>query len=303
MDTKSFMNFIENLRYSRGMSQEEFLYDVISARQYQRYRNGTSEVSMVCIERISKKLGVETRKLLKDFESEKIKEKELTEEFYNCVVYKNPSRYKELLSFFAGYNFLEGTNYQLFQLGQHLREYLENNIVKQYFVSKIEYIIDYPRILSYDVLRDIEIIGLLLMYQHNEPERDSIIKLIKKLNDSQISFLSGQSHAIYVMFLYYIALDFGKEKNYGLVEKYCLNAIDLLKKKNSNYALYLFYYQLSGSYFYQGKNELFKDALYKCIIHTKAQFSDKLSKQMDEKIKKYYNIDAKSFILEYISTH
>jgi hypothetical protein len=105
------------------------------------------------------------------------------------------------------------------------------------------------------------------------------------------------------MFLYYIALDFGKEKNYGLVEKYCLNAIDLLKKKNSNYALYLFYYQLSGSYFYQGKNELFKDALYKCIIHTKAQFSDKLSKQMDEKIKKYYNIDAKSFILEYISTH
>jgi transcriptional regulator with XRE-family HTH domain len=296
------MNYIENLRYSRGISQEDFLHDVISSRQYQRYRNGESEVSMDCIERISSKFGVEVRKLLADYEKEKTQERELVEEFYNSVIYKSKESLRVVSVHLLHHNFLDQTNEEFYQLARSLMAYTLNNINKEHFLSQIYGLIQYPQVLNLDILRDTEIIGLLLIYQHNPATRKEIITLIKSLNDNQESFLSGQSYFVLVMFMYFIAMDYGKDKEYSKVEEYCFKGITLLKKKQSNYALYLIYYQLASSYYCRGMMDLFKDSLYKCIIYTRTQFSKDLTKQIYKKIKEYYNIDAQSFLVEYLNS-
>ena len=273
MDTIGFMNFIENLRYARGMSQEEFLHNVISIRQYQRYRNGTSEISMDCIERISDKIGVETRKLLADFQHEKFKEKELVEEYYNSVVYKNREDIQRLEQHFDNYNFLDKTNKEVHILASILKQYLMNNINKENFLDKLYDLIHYPEVLNFEILRDVEVIGLMIIFQHNIKEKEKIIDLIKKLNEDHNLLASGQSYFVIIMFQYFVAIDFIQKKEYEHAEIYLNRALDLLNKKHSDYSKYLIYYQLARSYYNMGKTDLFRETLYKCLIQTRAKQS------------------------------
>lgn len=300
MDTIGFTNFIENLRYARGMSQEEFLHDVISIRQYQRYRNGTSEISMDCIERMSNKLGIETRKLLADFQHEKFREKELVEEYYNSVVYKKNEDIQRLEQYFNNYNFLDKTNYEVHILASILNQYLLNNINKENFLNKLYELINYPKVLEYKILRDVEVIGLMVLFQHNKNESPRIIKLIKKLNENHNLLASGQSYFVMVMFQYFVAIDFIDNEEYQHAVDYCNKALDLLNKKHSDYGLYLIYYQLARSYYNMGKTDMFRETLYKCILQTRINSSSNLLSQIEILIKEDYNIDADSFLLEYI---
>ena len=301
LDTIGLMNYIEKLRYSRNFTQEEFLHDVVSARQYQRYRNGVSSVPIDCIERISKKLGIETRKLYLDYDREIYKEKELVEEYYNSVVFKRFTRLEELKNHFTNYNFLDRTNKEFFTMASYLNKLFSKNISKQQFLSKIYLLVDYPNVLEFDVLRDVEIIGLLLIYQHDEKSRTDIIYQIKELQDNQESVLSGQSYFVLVMFFYFIAIDFGKQKEYLQVEKYCLKGIELLRKKHSDYALYLLYLKLASSYYYRSMIDEFKESLYKCITQTMSLHSLELTIQINDSIMEDFNIDADNFFREYLN--
>ncbi len=300
MDTMGFMNFIEDLRYSRGMSQEDFLHDVISVRQYQRYRNGESEVSMDCIERMSIKLGIETRKLLADFQHEKFREKEKVEEFYNSVVYKKQDDVIKFEKYFDTHKFLDKTNEEIYTLAIILKEYLLHNLNKEQFLTKVYNLINYPKILDYDILRDVEIIGLLVIYQHNKNIRSDIIKLVKSIDENRNLLVSGQSYFVLIIFAYFIAIDYNNKEMYEEAEEYCFKAINLLRKKHSDYSLYLIYYQLAKSYFCRGMTYQFKETLYKCIIQTRAINSTKLTGQINEMIKEHFNINADSFLMEYI---
>lgn len=300
LDTVGFMNYIERLRYSRGMSQEEFLFEIISPRQYQRYRNGVSSVPIECIEKMSNKLGVETRKLYMDYDQAKLNEKELVEDFYNSTVYQNLERIKELQKFFTSYVFLDHSNKEIFELAVIFNQYLLKNISKFVLLENVTSLINYPELLSFSVLRDIEIIGLLLIYQYSIESRTKIISTIKELNKNQELYLSGQSYFVLVMFLYYIALDYGKKEDYVKVEEYCLKGINLVKKKHSDYCLYLFYYQLASSHFCRNNDLKFKETLYKCIVQVESMHKPELKKQVYNKVKTFFNIDANQFFLEHI---
>lgn len=300
MDTNGFINFIENLRYARGMSQEEFLHDIISTRQYQRYRNGTSEISMDCIERMSNKFGIETRKLLADFQHEKYREKELVEEYYNSVVYKNSDDLQRLEQHFDNYNFLDKTNFEVHTLASILKQYLLNNINKENFLDKLYVLIHYPEVLNYEILRDVEVIGLMIIFQHNKNEKEKIIDLIKRLNKDHNLLASGQSYFVIIMFQYFVAIDFIQKKEYDQSVIYLKRALDMLKKKHSDYSMYLIYYQLARSYYYMGETDQFKETLYKCLIQTRAKRSIELVSQINDMVNEHYNFDADLFFLEYI---
>ncbi len=300
MNTVGLMNYIERLRYSRNMTQEEFLHDIVSPRQYQRYRNGENDVPMECIEKLSEKLGVATRKLFLDYEQEKYIEKETVEEFYNSVVYKNFGVTKTLIKHFKKYDFLDNSNKEIFEMAITLNEYLLNNMSKSDFIRGVSRLINYENVLKYKVLRDVEIIGLMLIYQHGNDQKGEIIEVIKRMNENQDLFLSGQSFFVLILFIYYIALDYGKNENYSKAEDYSLRGIRLLKKKHSNYCLYLFYYQLALVKHHSNDKEEFEKYVYKCIIQLKSMHNDELYNEMKLQIKKYTNLDSDIFLSNYL---
>ena len=58
MDNVKLINYMENLRYERNLTQEEYLFDVVSQRQYYRYRKGESEISLEIIDKLANKLKI-----------------------------------------------------------------------------------------------------------------------------------------------------------------------------------------------------------------------------------------------------
>lgn len=53
MDNVKLINYMENLRYERNLTQEEYLFDVVSQRQYYRYRKGESEIPLEIIDKLA----------------------------------------------------------------------------------------------------------------------------------------------------------------------------------------------------------------------------------------------------------
>lgn len=303
MDTVGFINYIEKLRYSRNLTQEEFLHGVISVRQYQRYRNGENDFPIDVLEKISKKLGIETRKLYLDYEREIYKEKEKVETLYNAVVYKDKDTKEHILLQFKKHMFLDMTNNEIYSITLLLNAYLSNSILKNEFLSGIFRIINYPKILKCKLLREVEIIGLLLIYKYEQGKKDEIITLIKKLNDNQDLFLTGQSFFTLILFTYYIADDYGKKEEYNLSEKYVLKGIEMLKRKHSVYCLYLFYYQMALIKRHTNKKMEMEEYLYKCILQLKSMHNCNLFDQMARQIKRFLNKEAEQFFFEYIKKH
>ena len=58
MDNVKLINYMENLRYERNLTQEEYLFDVVSQRQYYRYRKGESEIPLEIIDKLANKLKI-----------------------------------------------------------------------------------------------------------------------------------------------------------------------------------------------------------------------------------------------------
>ncbi|VEU79917.1 helix-turn-helix domain-containing protein [Haploplasma axanthum] len=88
--------FIEKLREYRNISQEEFLDDIVSMRQYRRYMNGDSTLSYVILDKLAIKLGFDAEFIIMELETEKIKQTQAVVNLYNAVATGNIDKSVEL---------------------------------------------------------------------------------------------------------------------------------------------------------------------------------------------------------------
>lgn len=299
MNTKGIMNFIEQIRLSRKITQEEFLHDIISPRQYQRYRNGISIVPIEVIEAMATKLGVDTRKIISDFEYSKYSEKVLVEEFYNSVVRIKYEKTQRLLKELDNYLFLDDENEKNYRLGCILYKLETKRISKTLFLSKVYEMIDYPKVLDYEVITEIESVALSLIYLKNETERNNIInKFITIFNNTKL-ILSGQNFFTYIQFLFWISLYMGQMENYNEVIKYCNIAIKYCNERQSVFQLEYFYYYLAIAYHKLSDKKNFESNLYKSILLIKLIDSKEYTVKMYNKFISKFNIDPIEFCSYY----
>jgi transcriptional regulator with XRE-family HTH domain len=88
--------FLENLRYGRRLSQEEFIDGIVSQRQYARYRNGECEMTYEKLDKFAERLGIPTKKLLNEFEKSKNIQYVKLNFYYNAIVNRDLIQIKEL---------------------------------------------------------------------------------------------------------------------------------------------------------------------------------------------------------------
>jgi transcriptional regulator with XRE-family HTH domain len=287
---------MENLRYDRKMTQDAYLEDVISQRQYYRYRSGESEVPFDCIIKFANKLQIPLLKLISSYQSNSEKEKELVKEFLNLVISKKLDEATIFKHKLKNLMLLDEETQLFFSLSKILYDFFMQKINNVEMIEKLKDNIDFGKIMKKEILHDSEIyiLGVIMEYSHKD--RLSIYKKINKLlkNDK---LLLGSNSSLYLQVFFWIVKNLGKLGRYNEAIEMARIAIEYAKSKHLYYAVEYFHYYLAYSFYMLKDTENFEMELSN-TIKILLYLDEHKRKHFFDMIKKDTNIDSKSFILE-----
>ena len=226
---------MENLRYDRKMSQEVYLHDVISQRQYYRYRNGESEVPFEVIVKFANKLQIPLLKLISSFQTYSEKEKEIVKEYFNLVLSKRLIEAKQFISKQKSLMLLDDQTKLFYQVSRILFDFYSKKITNLQLIDKLKRLINFNDIMKKEMLHDIEIYLIGLIMEHSDDDRELIFAKIDslRLNDK---LLIGGNSLLDLQVYFLVIKNLGRMNRYSEVIEMADLAFDYTRK---NYTYYL----------------------------------------------------------------
>lgn len=293
MNTMELCNYLEKIRYGRNVSQEEFVSGIVSIRQYQRYKIGVSDIPYDKISQFAEKLGLNSKKLLSEFEKEKTKQYVKINAFYNAVAnndYKNAIKLKQELDSDHIISF-EGMQY--YQHANIVFKYYSRELSLSEVINKVSELINYPKILKQQYYTDVEVLILsFLLNVFTGKQQDMLLNKLNSIFEDAENIMSGDSEYIYTLILMRIAKIFGIKRDYPKVLYYCQLGIERGLQHKQYYLWEYFYYYKALAHYALGQKELFDDALLKCyhVLQMEGNHS---------KVEKFTNLIEKDFSINY----
>ncbi len=301
MNSKELSIYLEKIRLGRKLSQEDFVFGVVSIRQYQRYRRGESELPYEKLDQFAEKLGIPTKKLLSQFESEKNKQVDIVNEFYNAVATRNLEKAEKKFKEIKQDLLIESETKIYFQHACNIFDFSRNKITRQDFFAKNSKLINFPEILKQDYFTDIELLILSSMLDY--VDMDMQIKLLDRLSElyeNTDSIMSSQNNMISTLILFKLCKGFGKLKNYPKVIEFADIAIKHMSRHKLYHQLEYFYYYKALAYFRLEDYLSFEHALFRCynVLHMEG-LSSKIE-YFNKMVKKDLEIDFDMFVVKYL---
>ncbi len=302
MNTKGLMNYIEDIRYGRNMTQEALLDGVISRRQYQRYRNDDTYVPLDIVEKLSVRLGIPYRKLLLEFESEEFKQSVEIKKYYNLVVAKRYNEAEKLEEIIKGYHILDDERELDFKCAYELKRFFSGLVSLPEMLRFQASLIGYPEINDKEIITDGEALVLGIIQEYSEQDREQIIVKLEQLITDDLLQINGGNFLAKLQLLFYIAKYYGRIKDYSKVIKYCDMGVVICENQFSHYLLEYFSYYKALAFHRLGKIDEFENALSRCAMTLLVQGN----KQNTDKFEKYFmkdlNMNLYEFMLTYLNT-
>ncbi|MFK5883859.1 MAG: hypothetical protein QM489_05885 [Candidatus Izemoplasma sp.] len=301
MNSKMLSNSLEKLRYGRGLTQDEFVSNIVSIRQYKRYRSGECDIPYQVLNLFSKKLQTPLTNLLYEFESELLLETKAMNELYNAIVNKDKDSITKYFSKIDEEFIIDPENKMYYQLCLLVNNFYNNKISKSNIKLKIFLLISYPDILKKQILTDIEILVLssLLDFQSQE-ERVILVKKLTDIITKQVIVISGSSNKIHSLVLLRLSKYYGILQDSAQVIKLCNLGIEMGKSARSYYLFDYFYYYLSLAYYKIDNTSQFKLCIFQCFNTLYLEDNISKIKIFLQLIKDDYDISYKSFMKSYL---
>jgi len=302
MNSMELSNYLEKIRFGRNVSQEEFVSGVVSIRQYQRYKNGDSVIPYEKIDQFAEKLGINTKKLLTEFERERAKQYTKINSFYNAVAnndYKNAiSLKKELETDFIISE--EGRIY--FQHALIVYDYYSRKLTMNEVIDKVTKLINYPEILKQQYYTDVEVLILsFLLGVFPEKQQEMLLNKLNDIFNSEDSIMAGDSNDyIYTLILMRMAKTFGIKKDYPKVIYYCDLGIEKGIARKTYYLWEYFFYYKALSHHALGHKEEFNDSLLRCYNVLNMEGNHSKFEKFTALIEKDFNISFRSYVVNLI---
>lgn len=277
MDNVKLINFMENLRYERNITQEEYLFDVVSQRQYYRYRKGESEIPLEIIDKLSKKLKIPYPRLIQQYMEEIQKGKKLVQEYFNLVINKESKEAEMLFPRIGDKNLIDDDSKTLAKMGKILCDFNRGYYAKIELVTLLKEHMNYCELMRCESLHDFEIYLLGLVMEYSEPDREKTLnKLIHIFEQNKV--LSGGNIVFNLQVLFWIVKNLGKMKKYNDLVRMSQYAIDYANNGFSVYSLEFFHYYKALAHLRTDDKISFLDELYKAIIICMYQPEEKREK-------------------------
>ncbi len=298
MDIVKLLNYMENLRYDRKMSQEIYLQDVISQRQYYRYRGGESEVPFEVIVKFANKLEIPLLKLISLFQTHSEKEKEIVRNYCYLIIDRRLNEASKFISKYGRMLLLDDETKKYYYLATVLNEYFLDKISISEMIDKLKLKIEFENIMKKEVLHDSELYLLGVIMQYSDDDRELIYRKIINLRKKG-KLLLGNNVLYNSQLYFWITKSLGRLNKYKELIDIADEAIEYSKRNFSYYSLEHFYYFKALAYYKRNMKKDFEESLTQTIYvllqrdqHKRDRFFEMISKDTD--------IDCKEFLISRI---
>ena len=298
MDTVKLLNYMENLRYDRKMTQEVYLFDVISQRQYYRYRSGESEIPFEVIIKFANKLQIPLLKLISNFQTHTAKETDLVREYLNLVMNKKLDEATKLMRKKKSLLLLDDETQVFYQTAVVLFNYHTHQLNSDEMIISLKDKSDFQNIMNKEVLHDSEIYLLGLIMEYSEDDRKKVLEKIISLRKNDKLLLGGNILFNSQVF-FWIIKNLGRLNRYKEVIDFSDEAIKYSKKNYSYYSIEYFYYYKALAYYSLNKTTEFENALTNTICYL-TNLDEQKREHFAEMIRKDTGIDYKKYFIERI---
>lgn len=296
MNSLKLINFMENLRYDRKISQENYLDGIISQRQYYRYRSGESEIPFEVITKFAEKLNIPIANLLEQFDNEYSSEITKTLTFFHLVSNKdNDLAYKEYTTM-KNHVFISAVNENFFNCSKVLLDFYANRIRQDDLVREISKMLDYPKVMKKSAFPDDEIYMLGLLMEYSDKDRKAILKKLYDVLRNNNNLLGGNVSAEFRVYFWMIK-NFGKIELYHEVIEMCEIAIKKCEMNYMHYLLDYFHYYKALAHKRLGEEEAFEHHLVRAILNLEHR-TPSVKQKFYEQIVKDTGIDPADFAIE-----
>lgn len=301
MNSMEISIFLENIRYGRKISQEEFIEGIVSQRQYARYRSGQCEMTYEKLDKFAERLGIPTKKLLNEFEKTKTLQYQKLNAYYNAVVNRDSPRIKEAKLEIEKTPILDEDRKMYFEHAQVLDEFLSGKIKKDFILSVTQNQISYPAILKQSYLSDMEILILSYLLTITDLENQKVIlRKLSQIYENDEDILSGDKDFVHPLILMRMSKVYGMQNNFDRVIQFCDLGIRHGTENKQYYLLDYFYYFKSLAYFKLETYDLFEDSLFKCYNTLQLEGNKKKIEKFTVLIEKDFHINFDGFIINYL---
>ena len=301
MNSMELSNYLEKIRYGRKLTQEAFVSDVVSLRQYQRYRRGECEIPYEKLDQFANKLGIPSKKLLNQFESEKNRQLKKVNQFYSAVSNRKTDDIKNLKKELDQDIFIDNETETYYKHAKIFDKYYTKQYDKATTARLNAELINYPDILKQEYFTDIEI--LILSSLLAVLPTDHIGRLLQRLGElfyNEENILSSQNNLIISLIIMRLSKGYGMEGNNKKVIEFTQKGLEHGIKLRQYHLFEYFYYYKALAHFKLEQYREYEEALFRCYNVLHLEGNQNRLKQFTDLIEKDFDINYHMFIMKYL---
>jgi len=304
MNLRNLAIYIDEIRKAKKITREDFLFEVVSLRQFKRYLYGDSEIPFNIVISLTRRLDIEPLNLLYDFEQEIKKEtKTINTLFYHVANY-DFDMVEELLKAINKDSFLSERNEVYYKYTLITYDYFKKRNSGVQTASLYASLIDYPEILKYSVIDSVDMFVLsnLIGFVSKE-EQAVIVEKIKSLIDDESKVIAGNIDYTYPRLITRLGKYYGMNKMFNEVIDVCEKGINNSMESKNLYCLEYFYYYIALAHFRLDNFELRDKYIFLTYSTVNARNDNAMFKKFNSLIEKDFDIKYDRFMNEYNIKH
>ena len=301
MNSMELSNYLEKIRYGRKLSQEDFVFGIVSIRQYQRYRRGESEIPYEKLDQFAEKLGIPTKKLMAQFETEKNRQLNKVNEYYNSVATRNFKIAQKLYDDIKFDIIIDKETKVYFHHARLFHQFYEGKISKEILVPKTQKLINYPEILKQEYFTDIEILIMSSMLDFLElPKQDLLLRRLGELFEQSDNILSSQNDMTNSLILMRLSNGYGMQGEFEKTIHFADLGIQRGIKFKQYYLFENFFYYKALAHFKLEQYLEYEETLFRCYNVLQMEGNKRKIDRFTELIEKDFKINFHMFVMKYL---
>lgn len=297
--TREIITFIDKLRAYRNMTQEDFLHNIVSMRQYRRYMNGDSTMSYMILDKLARRLDFDAELIIMEYEAEKIKQAQEINNLYNAVVGRNYDKASELFKSIDVSHVISTNEILLYNHSKNMYQYVTGSSSQVETIKRTKELVDYDKLLKRKALSSSELLILVsFFYFDSFKEINVIAEKLASFIENNITVVTGHNIKIVTLVLEELARFFSISENYERMLYYSLEGIKYSLSVRSFYLLDTLYYFAAASSHELQKYDQRDDFLKKCYILLMIDNNKTKQQRFKQIFKNRFNIDINDLLIE-----
>ena len=256
--SQDFGLFIDKIRISRKIRQDDFVDGILSTRQYLRFLKGESAISNEKVFNLVDKLELEFFSVYNRYLKSSDIEHTITIELYNLIISLEFKKAFELVNEYKDYKFKTMYYMKLFDLYSTLIKQKLKRISNSMAISIFEKSIGYPKALNNDTLNFIELTTLLYITQITKDQNKLKIissKLFSVLRQNELSDFDKKDRRLAIVYST-LSKTFGFQEEYDKAIFLADKGIKICEYHRTFLSLPHLYYYSALAYLGLNKDEL-----------------------------------------------